>query len=174
MVMLYWIMSNLAATSSDLSESTAHWEFLIQTWINYRDLTILHCLREDNLQTSLPVNVLPNINQGPKTPIVFLHILPRPVASNARLFTFWYWSPTCTRWPNVSPLKCPLTDWEAMQLSIVIAHCYQCFIDIIDLKLNYQYHRYSSKFIGMKLYAAKSVVNPAMPLLQSDTPVSAI
>ena len=106
-------MSNLAATSSDLSESTAHWEFLIQTWINSRDLTILHCLREDNLQTSLPVNVLPNINQGPRTPIVSLHILPRPVASKVRLFTFWNWSSTCSSWPNVSPLKCPLTDWEA-------------------------------------------------------------
>ena len=106
-------MLNMAATSSDLSERTAPWESRIQTWINSRDPTILNCIREDNLQTSLPANVLQNVSKGHKTPIVFLHILPRPVASNARLFTFWYWSPTCTRWPNVSRLKCPLTYWEA-------------------------------------------------------------
>ena len=161
-------MLNMTATSSDLSESTAPWEFLIQPWINFRDLTILKCIREDILQTSLPVNVLPNINQGPKRPIVSLHILPRPVASKVRLFTFWNWSSTCSSWPNVSPLKCPLTDWEAMQLSIVIAYCYQCFVDIIDLKLHYQYHRYSSKFIGMKLYAAKAVVTLSISLLPSS------
>ena len=87
--MLCWIMSNMVATSSDLSESTAQWEFLIQTWMNSRDPTILNCTREDNLQTFLPANVLPNVSKGPKTHIVFPCILPRPVASKVRLFTFW-------------------------------------------------------------------------------------